>query len=226
MHGAASTQQNVYDDVGAPILDAAMQGYNGTILAYGQTGAGKTHTLLNASGENSGLVPRLIASLYVAIGIDVRTVYTVRASFAQIYNEQIDDLIKPKNSNLKLRAGGHEVEGLSLVECKSAEEMLQLLEMGRKNLVYAETKLNKTSSRSHAVLQIFISRRQRVLDAVRHGPERPRPLDEQRSRTRPTPACHSRVLATRSPTLAAYCPGTRSRASPPARCRRRSSRAS
>tara|TARA_B110001452_G_C15149854_1_gene400193 strand:+ start:75 stop:1064 length:990 start_codon:yes stop_codon:yes gene_type:complete len=165
VHGASSTQQSVYDDVGAPILDAAMQGYNGTILAYGQTGAGKTHTLLNASGENSGLVPRLIASLYVAIGIDVRTVYTIRVSFAQIYNEQIDDLIKPRNSNLKLRPGGHEVEGLSLVECKSAEQLLQLLEAGRKNLVYAETKMNKTSSRSHAVLQIFISRRQRVLDA-------------------------------------------------------------
>lgn len=99
--GEAVGQQRVYDDVGAPILDAVMRGYNGTVLAYGQTGSGKTHTLLNtptdaASSEGcraeAGLVPRLVAALFVAIRVDVGHVYTVRVSFAQIYNEQIDDL--------------------------------------------------------------------------------------------------------------------------------------
>ena len=164
--GAGSEQQQVYDEVGAPILEAVMEGYNGTILAYGQTGSGKTHTLLNAGGnpEMVGLVPRLVANLFVAIGTDVRNVYTVRASFAQIYNEQIDDLLKPRNTNLKISAGG-EVQGLTVVNCVSAEALLQLFEQGRKHLVYAETKLNKTSSRSHAVLQLHVSRRTRVLEA-------------------------------------------------------------
>ena len=164
--GAGTEQQQVYDEVGAPILEAVMEGYNGTILAYGQTGSGKTHTLLNAGGnpEMVGLVPRLVANLFVAISTDVRNVYTVRASFAQIYNEQIDDLLKPRNTNLKLSAGG-EVQGLTVVECVSAEALLQLFEQGRKHLVYAETKLNKTSSRSHAVLQLHVARRTRVLEA-------------------------------------------------------------
>lgn len=157
--GPEAEQQQVYDEVGTPILEAVMEGYNGTILAYGQTGSGKTHTLLNAGGnpEMVGLVPRLVASLFVAINTDVRNVYTVRASFAQIYNEQIDDLLRPRNTNLKLNAGGNEVQGLSVVDCKSAEALMQLFEQGRKHLVYAETKLNKTSSRSHAVLQLHVA---------------------------------------------------------------------
>ena len=78
-----------------------LEGYNGTVLAYGQTGAGKTHTLLNVGDASSeaGLVPRLVAALFVRIKRDTRHVYMVKASFAQIYNEQIDDLLKPKNTN-------------------------------------------------------------------------------------------------------------------------------
>ena len=68
-------------------------------------------------------MPRLVANLFVAIGTDVRNVYTVRASFVQIYNEQIDDLLKPRNTNLKLSAGG-EVQGLTVMTCASAEALL------------------------------------------------------------------------------------------------------
>eukprot|EP00965_Chrysotila_dentata_P036805 1224477-Pleurochrysis_carterae.AAC.1 len=133
-------------------------------MAYGQTGAGKTHTLLHNTGspEDAGLVPRLIAALFVTISCDVRNVYKVRASFAQIYNEQVDDLIKPRNVNLKIHHGGsNEVEGLTITECRTAEDLLNLLQLGRRNLIYAETKMNKSSSRSHAVLQLRVSRRQR-----------------------------------------------------------------
>jgi hypothetical protein len=101
VYGPEADQQGVYDEVGAPILDAVMQGYNGTVLAYGQTGTGKTHTLLNVGQgpADAGLVPRLVAALFVSIKCDVRHVYAVRASFAQIYNEQIDDLLSLKNTN-------------------------------------------------------------------------------------------------------------------------------
>ena len=165
-------QAAVYDDVGAPILDAVLQGYNGTVFAYGQTGAGKTHTLLNAGDgtgtASMGLVPRLAAALFVHIESDVRHVYRVKASFAQIYNEQIDDLLRPSSTNLKLKptpTGGYAVDGLAEVHCKTAAQLLQAFDSGRRHLRYAETKLNKSSSRSHAVLQLSVSRRLRVLDA-------------------------------------------------------------
>ena len=169
---AEAPQAAVYDDVGAPILDAVLQGYNGTVFAYGQTGAGKTHTLLNAGDgtgtASMGLVPRLAAALFVHIESDVRHVYRVKASFAQIYNEQIDDLLRPSSTNLKLKptpTGGYAVDGLAEVQCKTAAQLLQAFDSGRRHLRYAETKLNKSSSRSHAVLQLSVSRRLRVLDA-------------------------------------------------------------
>ena len=161
-------QAEVYDEVGKPILDAVMQGYNGTVLAYGQTGTGKTHTLLNVGDQrnDAGLVPRLVAALFVAIKCDVRHVYKVKTSFLQIYNEQIDDLLRPKGTNLRVKPRGHahEVEGLAAIECKSPSDLLALFDQGRKQLIYAETKMNKHSSRSHAVLQLTVSRRERVMD--------------------------------------------------------------
>lgn len=118
--------------------------------------------------ESAGLVPRLVAELFVSIGCDVRHVYTVSASFCQIYNEQVDDLLRVKNTNLKVKphGAGTEVEGLTRTRCETAEELLQLLETGRKNIIYAETKMNKSSSRSHAVLQLHVTRRARVLEGA------------------------------------------------------------
>ena len=123
VYGPESDQQAVYQELGAPILQSVMQGYNGTVLAYGQTGTGKTHTLLNVGSERAeaGLVPRLVAELFVSIKSDVRHVYSVRASFSQIYNEQIDDLLRPKNTNLKVKPHGSAaiIEGLTSTVCSS-----------------------------------------------------------------------------------------------------------
>ena len=121
--------------------------------------------------EQAGLVPRLVAELFVSINCDVRHVYTVSASFCQIYNEQVDDLLRLKNTNLKIKPKGlgTEVEGLTMTRCETAEELLQLLETGRKNIIYAETKMNKSSSRSHAVLQLHVTRRARMLEGQGGG---------------------------------------------------------
>ena len=86
-----SNQKEVYEEVGKPVLKDVLQGYNGSILAYGQTGAGKTHSLLNSGmGVNgkpdpkqAGLLPRLVAALFVHIGADARHVYTVEASMSR-----------------------------------------------------------------------------------------------------------------------------------------------
>jgi kinesin family protein 5 len=165
-------QEAIFEEVGQPVLDAVLEGYNGCVLAYGQTGSGKTHTLLNP-GEtvsDSGLVPRIAAALFFRIGQDLRSVVTVRVSFLQIYNEQIDDLLKPSgaNTNLRLRtlaSGAVEVDNATSVRVSSPAALMQLFNSGRRNLVYAETRMNKSSSRSHAVFQLTIEKRARVLEA-------------------------------------------------------------
>lgn len=169
-----SNQKEVYEDVGKPVLKDVLQGYNGSILAYGQTGAGKTHSLLNSGmgvdgkpdPKQAGLLPRLVAALFVHVGADVKHVYTVEASMLQIYNEQVDCLLgddREKAQGLQV-TGKSEVKGLVWHKCKTPNELLQCFQKGRMNLVYAETKMNKSSSRSHAVFQIKVSKRPRALD--------------------------------------------------------------
>jgi hypothetical protein len=167
-----ATQRDVFMQVGLPVLREALKGINGTILAYGQTGSGKTHSLLHQTqkGEEAGLLPRLVASLFVQIAQDMAHVYEVEAASVQVYNEQIDDLLHPEHQsggghNLKVQDGGV-VQGLTWIKCRRPEEMLELFTHARANVVYAETKMNKASSRSHAVFQLKITRRMRVFEAT------------------------------------------------------------
>lgn len=152
-----------------------MRGINGTVLAYGQTGSGKTHSLLHQSskGEEAGLLPRLVASLFLMISQDVANVYDIEAAAVQIYNEQVDDLLNCEHQsgighNLNVRDGGV-VNGLTWIRCTKPDEMLEAFTRARANVVYAETKMNKASSRSHAIFQLRISKRERVFEAAKTG---------------------------------------------------------
>ena len=180
LFGERDGQESVYDVVGRPVIRDVLEGYNGCIMAYGQTGAGKTHSLLNMSTGGSGaqsggeanqpgLVPRVVTDLYIAMAADFMGMFTVSVGMCQIYNEQIDDLLKPKNANLKLTMTEDKswvVENLSWYKCKTPEYLLSVISNGRKRLVYAETEMNKHSSRSHAVLMIKVQRHNRS-DVVR-----------------------------------------------------------
>jgi hypothetical protein len=116
--------------VAQPVLKDVLAGYNGAILAYGQTGAGKTHTLLNNAGgkpAEAGLLPRTVAALFVYVGADAGHVYTVDAAAFQIYNEQVDDLLcedRNQNCNLPVKAGG-DVQNLTWVPCKTVRDTLR-----------------------------------------------------------------------------------------------------
>jgi len=167
--GPQATQQEVFEKVGHPVLKGCLQGLNGTILAYGQTGTGKTYSLQHRgqASDQAGLLPRLVASLYVHVAQDIHFIYEVEAAAVQIYNEQVDDLLHSDRESgvgfaLSVQNGGC-VPGLTWVRCSRPEVMLQAFQRARSNLVYAETKMNKASSRSHAVFQISITRRPRTL---------------------------------------------------------------
>lgn len=175
-----STQAEVFDDVALPVLNSVLQGYHGCIFAYGQTGSGKTFTLLNSGStvdgfKEAGLLPRLVATLFVRARMDATHVYVVEAGSFQVYNEQVDDLLHPQHReggghNLavsRTAAGQGVVDGLTWIACSSANSLLEHFAKARKNVVYAETKMNKASSRSHACFQLRVSRRPRDLSTHR-----------------------------------------------------------
>lgn len=159
-----ASQGEVYNEVALPILQGCLQGLNGTILAYGQTGSGKTHSLLRECVEDQGLLFRLANELFAEIAKDPENVYKVTAAAMQIYNEQIDDLLVKSESGaqghqaLVAQAGGM-VPGLTWVPCNSSRDLCRTFARARAHVVYAETKMNKASSRSHAVFQVRIVRR-------------------------------------------------------------------
>ena len=159
-----STQLYVYDNTAKNVVESALLGYNATIFAYGQTGTGKTFTMEGFTSEESvearGIIPRAIEQIFHHIQINASGTmkYLVRASYLQIYNEQISDLLKPERSNLTIREDkkkGVYVEGLSEWVVRSPAEIYGLMEKGGMVRATGETKMNKVSSRSHAVFVVI-----------------------------------------------------------------------
>jgi len=169
---ADTTQEDVFTQVGLPVLKECLKGVNGTILAYGQTGSGKTHSLLHQGADvaEAGLLPRLVATLYTQISQDAENVYDIDAAAMQVYNEQVDDLLQHDLESgvglgLPVQNGGW-VPGLTHIKCANPSDLLEAFGRARSNLVYAETRMNKASSRSHAVFQICITRRARLCSSA------------------------------------------------------------
>ena len=142
-----------------------------TIFAYGQTGTGKTYTMegFNKDGnvENRGVIPRAIEQIfsYIQRNASPRMRFLVRASYLQIYNEQISDLLKPERSNLAIREDkrrGVFVDGLSEWVVRSPAEIYGLMERGGTVRATGETKMNEASSRSHAVFIVIAEQSETV----------------------------------------------------------------
>jgi len=168
---ACTPQQQIYKEVGQPFVSECLKGINGTIFAYGQTGSGKTHSLLRRSARanmhdsgDAGLLSRLVIGLYAQAKQDDEARYEVEVAALQVYNEQADDLLHPDHRvggghNLPVQDGGF-TPGLSWLRCVHAEQALDALDQACGNLLYAETNKNWASSRSHAVFQLRVTKRQ------------------------------------------------------------------
>ncbi|KAF8061925.1 Kif3c [Scenedesmus sp. PABB004] len=132
-----SSQQAVYDQSARPLVLSTLQGYNAAIIAYGQTGTGKTYTMEGElEGPLRGIIPRSVEDIFAAIENDPEphaTKYLVRASYLQIYNEVISDLLKPEKVNLMIREDrrrGVFVDGLSEWVVRSPAEVYGLMMRG------------------------------------------------------------------------------------------------
>eukprot|EP01012_Entosiphon_sulcatum_P049217 TRINITY_DN67819_c0_g1_i1.p1 TRINITY_DN67819_c0_g1~~TRINITY_DN67819_c0_g1_i1.p1 ORF type:complete len:801 (+),score=78.09 TRINITY_DN67819_c0_g1_i1:22-2424(+) len=159
-----ASQEVVYAHCGKPLLEAAWEGFNTTLLSYGMTGSGKSYTMLGGPGEQAGIMPRMCHDLFQKISQQsAGATWKVQISFMELYNEQVRDLLAGKESYQKLRVRQHPitgpfVEGLVQHQVTSREQCLELLWWGNKHRAVAPTKLNDASSRSHAIFQIILQK--------------------------------------------------------------------
>ncbi|XP_037985180.1 LOW QUALITY PROTEIN: kinesin-like protein KIF9 [Motacilla alba alba] len=166
-----TSQEVVYETVAKDLVSKALQGYNGTIMCYGQTGAGKTYTMTGTASEyrNRGIIPRAIQQIFKSAAEFLNILVTVRISYLEIYNEALFDLLAPalgrgcKDNQLAVMDGpqGVYVKGLSIHPVSHEEEALHLLFEGETNRVIGEHSLNKNSSRSHCIFTMYIECRSR-----------------------------------------------------------------
>lgn len=163
-YGADATQKQIYDITASPIVDSVLQGFNGTIFAYGQTGAGKSHTMegLADPPEMRGIIPNSFKHIFDRIHSNHtrEKQFLARASYLEIYNEEVRDLLsKDPTNRLELKENAdHEVyvKDLTTIVVKSAGEMDAVLQAGKKNRQTGATLMNQTSSRSHSVFTITV----------------------------------------------------------------------
>jgi len=170
--GDNSVQPSVWEKVGAPILESSFSGYNGTIFAYGQTGSGKTWSMQGGEGDLEGIIPRMNKSLFGRI-LEEKTnnssiQFLVTASYFEIYNEVLFDLLDPSNRKAKERSGleikehpvlGVYVKGLQEIVVDSPQKIQGLLDQGMSSRTVASTQMNADSSRSHSVFTIKIHKK-------------------------------------------------------------------
>uniref|UniRef100_A0A8C6IDF1 Kinesin-like protein n=1 Tax=Mus spicilegus TaxID=10103 RepID=A0A8C6IDF1_MUSSI len=153
-----STQMEVFEHTTKPILHSFLNGYNCTVFAYGATGSGKTHTMLGSAAE-PGVMYLTMLDLFKCIDeIKEEKECSTAVSYLEVYNEQIRDLLT-NSGPLAVREDSQKgvvVQGLTLHQPKSSEEILQLLDNGNKNRTQHPTDVNAVSSRSHAVFQIYL----------------------------------------------------------------------
>ncbi|XP_036400357.1 kinesin-like protein KIF18A [Megalops cyprinoides] len=162
--GEDSSQFEVFENSTKGILDGVLNGYNCTVFAYGATGAGKTHTMLG-SENNPGVMYLTMKELFGRIDqVKDEKIFDVAFSYLEIYNEQIRDLLA-NSGPLAVREDstkGVVVQGLTLHQPKSAEHILEALDYGNKNRTQHPTDVNASSSRSHAVFQIYLRQQDRT----------------------------------------------------------------
>ena len=176
VYDESASQEEIYETTAqsavfsALEVRAAHQGYNATLLAYGQTGTGKTYTMegfkYNGEDPQRGIIPRAIEDIfeYIREEGDPETTFMVRCSYLQIYNENISDLLKTERQNLQIREKkkGVFVEGLSEWAVRSPSEIYALMKKGATSRATASTNMNDVSSRSHAVFIVTI-------EQLKHG---------------------------------------------------------
>lgn len=176
-----TSQEIVYEKVARPIIDGVLDGYNGTLFAYGQTGTGKTYTMMGneeagpSDSDDRGIIPRALDQIFETVRASAADyIYEISMSYVQLYCELLQDLLEPdfsktltiRQSDNSAESGSSEsgvfIQGLSSFTVTSKDECLNLLRIGHESRTVAETNMNAQSSRSHAAVILNVERRPRA----------------------------------------------------------------
>ncbi|XP_064210045.1 centromere-associated protein E isoform X18 [Anguilla rostrata] len=162
---AEESTNQLYQDIAKPLVVSAVEGYNGTIFAYGQTSSGKTFTMMG-SNRIPGVIPLAMEDVFQTIKNCPKKEFLLRVSYMEIYNETVTDLLCDswKRKPLEIREGNYKnvyVADLTEELVTSAEQALSWIRKGEKNRHYGKTKMNQRSSRSHTIFRMILESRER-----------------------------------------------------------------
>ncbi|XP_041675661.1 kinesin-like protein KIF3A [Drosophila eugracilis] len=172
----SSNQLDIYVDTARPIVNKVLEGYNGTILAYGQTGTGKTYTMIGNPDfpQTKGIIPNAFAHIFGHIAkAKGNQKFLVRVSYMEIYNQEVRDLLgKDLGKSLEVKERpdiGVFVKDLTTYVVHNADDLANIMRSGNKNRAIGSTKMNQNSSRSHAIFSITVERSELAVKHVRMG---------------------------------------------------------
>ena len=158
--GENSTQEEVYENTTASLINQVVEGYSATIMAYGATGSGKTYTMVG-KGEKVGLMIRAIRDLFNFVNTQKLQdkIYNIKITYIEVYNEILKDLLSDKKTSPEIRTDPNKgviIQGAECIKVNSENEAFKIINLGNKRRTEKQTERNKFSSRSHAVLQIYL----------------------------------------------------------------------
>lgn len=154
-----STQKEIYDCIGKNLVSWVCEGYNSTIFAFGPSGTGKTYSLFGKKGEERGIIPRCCESIFLSLNSSNNIENSVKCSFVEIYCENIRDLLSSSSNSLQIRQDSK--KGMYVRNCVekyvyTCEDVLNTIKQGAEQRATASTNINNTSSRSHAILTLYV----------------------------------------------------------------------
>ncbi|XP_073985055.1 kinesin-like protein KIF12 isoform X3 [Rhodnius prolixus] len=179
-----ATQEDVLQYSGITrLIEMAVDGFSATAFCYGQTGSGKTHTLtgppslfngkkVDINSEDHGLIFRAFLYLFKVLQDKSNVNFILKASFLEIYNEKVIDLLNPGSARKPLavrwskKSGRFFVENLFTVDCEELDDLLAVLEEGMRNRAVGSHTMNEHSSRSHTILTVYITSEQQMENGV------------------------------------------------------------
>uniref|UniRef100_A0A3B1JNZ4 Kinesin-like protein n=1 Tax=Astyanax mexicanus TaxID=7994 RepID=A0A3B1JNZ4_ASTMX len=157
-----TTQEQVYNTCAQKIVKDVLDGYNGTIFAYGQTSSGKTHTMEGNlhDTDSMGIIPRIVQDIFNYIySMDENLEFHIKVSYFEIYLDKIRDLLDVSKTNLSVHEDKNRVpyvKGCTERFVCSPEEVMDTIDEGKSNRHVAVTNMNEHSSRSHSIFLINV----------------------------------------------------------------------